>query len=141
LAPATALAQTSSSSTADSLFGFELQLNFKPTSVGGQAMVATDLKTAEALVEVFERRIPAAKRLIENQGKEIDLLKENVRTATRALSLAESAVTDAEESRDAWKQAAKTQETSLLEDILFSKELWFLGGLAAGALIVKLATD
>jgi len=126
-----AAAQATSTTTA-ALFDFDLHPNFTVLEIDGVPVVAADLTTGEALLDIFEVRIPAIKRITENQAAEIVLLKENVHTATSALALSESATADALVSRDAWREAAKISETSLFEDIFFAKELWFVAGLGLG---------
>lgn len=130
-----AIAQETPPST-KSLFGFELQLDRVATwkDAHGVEYVGWPKADAEAILNVFEKRIPLLLKINEDCEKleKLDDAREAIYTSAKAAlndrSEAERAI------KEVWKEAALQIAPSFLERIFTSWELWFILGLVGGTI-------
>jgi hypothetical protein len=126
------------------LFDLGVRLEFKAIEIDGSTYYATTPDVAEAILDVFEHRVPALQRLVALREAEVRLLMRQVETATRGIAVAEAALAGAEEAHAACRDREKAGQPSLVERIFLAKELWLAFGIIVGiagtAVYVKLSS-
>lgn len=119
----------------DSLFGFEMDLHpavfFKNTD---REHVGFPTLEVEALLNVFEERIPTMKSLMKAQDSLINTQDDQIGVLAETASVSQSMTRDALHLADVWKEAAKAQAVSNFWDDLFNNKFIWIGiGALAGA--------
>lgn len=93
---------------------------------------------AEVILHVFEKRIPLMREIIQGHER-LEGLQDRQGVLLERMTVASSTIADQwRQVAEGWKEAAKTGEVSLWEDIFLGPEFWFVVGLAAGATSAKL---
>lgn len=99
-----------------------------------------DLNTANRIQFVLTVCVPEWKKLINNQDKKINLLIDNVRSATTALDIEKEITADTLKWGKFWKdQWEDATEENWFEFIFGSNEFWLLLGISIGAGAVAIA--
>lgn len=135
---------TSSTATSTaSLFNFNISLERATALVGpgGVEYIGFPAAEAEAMLEVFEHRIPLMKSVIARQETLSSLLTKQVRIHEAMLVESSSVAAGWKELAGVWKTAAEAGEPSWYERIFLSKELWLIMGVVGGAALTKLIID
>jgi hypothetical protein len=124
----TAQAQ-STSTTSESLFGFDLDLHprvFFPNTP--QEHVGFPTAEAEALLDVVENRIPQMKKIIKTHEEGSALKDKQVALAEQEAAQWRGIAGDKDTVIAAQKDLIEAQKPSIIEKVLFSKELWLVAG-------------
>lgn len=95
--------------------------------------VAFPTREAEALLDIFEKRIPNMKRLIEQQDALIGIQDDQIAVLERSLVLTSSNAADALMIAEKWKEAAQAQAESNFWDDLFESPYFWSVALVVGA--------
>ena len=120
---------------AHSLFGFELQLDgalvWKDSQ--GHDYVGWPRADAEAILEVFEKRIPLLLRINEDCARVERLARIAQDLQARADMAQDEQAAALQTIADMWRASADAARPTWIERLILSWQLWLVIGLVAGA--------